>query len=91
MMNLISSQISKAYIVILNWNQKSDTLACIQSLLKLPYELWQIVVVDNGSSDGSPFIENKRNLGCSVGSMQFQKAPSGHSFWTMILKFCRVF
>jgi len=39
----------KLAIVILNWNGKNDTLACLQSL---PKDQW-IVVVDNGSTDDS--------------------------------------
>lgn len=39
----------KAIIVILNWNGKNDTLACLQSLNGYP----EIIVVDNGSNDDS--------------------------------------
>lgn len=39
----------KATIVILNWNGKNDTLACLQSLRGYP----DIIVVDNGSHDDS--------------------------------------
>ncbi|MBP7075263.1 MAG: glycosyltransferase family 2 protein [Rhabdochlamydiaceae bacterium] len=39
----------KATIVILNWNGKKDTLACLKSLS--PYK--DIIVVDNGSHDDS--------------------------------------
>lgn len=39
-------------VVILNWNGWRDTLACVQSVLKHAPES-QVVVCDNGSSDGS--------------------------------------
>ena len=41
------------YIVILNWNGWQDTIECIESLLKLNYENYRIVVCDNYSRDGS--------------------------------------
>jgi GT2 family glycosyltransferase len=61
-------------IVVLNWNGRDDTLACLASLRQLAYPSYQIVVVDNGSTDGSveairakypdvPLIETGENLG----------------------------
>lgn len=40
-------------IVVLNWNGWQDTLACIASLQALDYASYRIVLVDNGSTDGS--------------------------------------
>ena len=40
-------------IVVLNWNLRDDTLACLASLAKAELGGAQIVVVDNGSRDGS--------------------------------------
>lgn len=40
-------------IVILNWNGKNDTLECLSSLQHLKEKDYDVVVVDNGSSDGS--------------------------------------
>ncbi len=40
-------------IVVLNWNGWQDTLACIASLQTLDYPNFHIVLVDNGSTDGS--------------------------------------
>jgi GT2 family glycosyltransferase len=40
-------------IVILNWNLKEDTLACVDSILKAGISAGQIILIDNGSSDGS--------------------------------------
>lgn len=40
-------------IVILNWNGKQDTLECLASASDLQYPNHRIIVVDNGSSDGS--------------------------------------
>ncbi len=43
----------RLFIIIVNWNLKNDTSACIQSLIQAGADLPQIVVVDNGSNDGS--------------------------------------
>jgi GT2 family glycosyltransferase len=40
-------------IIILNWNGLADTLACLASLSHLDYPSYEILVVDNGSEDGS--------------------------------------
>ena len=40
-------------VLVLNWNGKADTLACLESLSNLTYARRDTVVVDNGSSDGS--------------------------------------
>ncbi len=40
-------------IIVLNWNGKKDTLECLASLRHLDYSPFHILVVDNGSSDGS--------------------------------------
>jgi GT2 family glycosyltransferase len=39
--------------VILNWNGWHDTIPCVESLRELTYPNYQIVVVDNASSDDS--------------------------------------
>jgi GT2 family glycosyltransferase len=44
------------YIIILNWNGLKDTLECVGSCLKLDYPIFEIVIVDNGSDDGSENI-----------------------------------
>jgi GT2 family glycosyltransferase len=41
-------------VVVLSWNGRDDTLACLRSLREVTYEPRSLVVVDNGSSDGSP-------------------------------------
>lgn len=67
------------YIIILNLNGLRDTLDCLESLKKLEYPNKKIIVVDNGSTDGSAatlktqypeliLIENKINLGYAKGN-----------------------
>jgi GT2 family glycosyltransferase len=40
-------------IILVNWNGLSDTLECVRSCLRLDGPRFRIVIVDNGSSDGS--------------------------------------
>ena len=40
-------------VVVLNWNGWRDTLVCLASLQHLDYPNFGLIVVDNGSTDGS--------------------------------------
>ncbi|RFC35550.1 MAG: hypothetical protein DID92_2727743931 [Candidatus Nitrotoga sp. SPKER] len=40
-------------IVVLNWNGANDTLECLSSLESLTYPNFNVIVVDNGSTDNS--------------------------------------
>lgn len=40
-------------VVVLNWNGWQDTLTCLNSLQGLNYPNFRLLLVDNGSSDGS--------------------------------------
>lgn len=73
------SQLPKIFILILNWNNKEDTIKCIQSVQKISYPSFETVIIDNGSKDGSsaafktkfpsiPLIENQENLGYAEGN-----------------------
>ena len=71
-------------IIILNWNQEKDSLECLNSVSRINYPAFSIVVVDNGSTDGSPdsiekwshlnspvkLIRNSKNRGFVAGSNQ---------------------
>lgn len=46
-------RLGKVAIVVLNWNGRDDTLACLASLGQLDYPVYEVIVVDNGSSDDS--------------------------------------
>jgi len=39
--------------VLVNWNGRADTLACLESLMQQEYAALRVIVVDNGSSDDS--------------------------------------
>jgi GT2 family glycosyltransferase len=69
----------KVYIIILNWNGLDDTLRCLKSLNENSYDNYNILLIDNGSSDNSvsviqelfPSIElicNINNLGFTGGN-----------------------
>ena len=42
------------WIVVLNWNGAEETLACLSSLAGVMSPSCRVLVVDNGSTDGSP-------------------------------------
>jgi GT2 family glycosyltransferase len=44
---------NKIAIVVLNWNGKKDTLECLESIRKIDYQNFDVIVVDNGSRDDS--------------------------------------
>jgi len=43
----------KVAIIILNWNGWKDTIECLESVLRNTYPNYQIIVIDNASTDGS--------------------------------------
>ncbi|MCX6113186.1 MAG: glycosyltransferase family 2 protein [Proteobacteria bacterium] len=69
----------KVVIIILNWNGKDDTIECLESLKHITYPNYEILLVDNGSTDGSinlimekfakiNMLESKKNLGFAEGN-----------------------
>lgn len=80
----MNSQEPHVTIVILNWNREADTLECLDSVARLTYPAFSVVLVDNGSTDGSPdaierwsdgkvpvtLIRNAENLGFVGGGNQ---------------------
>jgi GT2 family glycosyltransferase len=68
----------KAAIIVLSWNGADELPACLDAVLSQEGAEAQLVVVDNGSTDGSAalvrerypraqLVENGRNLGFSAG------------------------
>lgn len=84
-------------VVILNWNGREDTLACIASVLGSREVDFDVVVVDNGSEDGSQaairqaypsltLIETGRNLGYAEGNnVGLRHALQGDADYLLIL------
>lgn len=69
----------KVSIIVLNWNNYGDTKECLESLAGLIYPNYEVIVVDNGSEDGSTrklqkeflqyvYIYNSSNLGFTGGN-----------------------
>jgi hypothetical protein len=69
----------KVFIIVLNWNGHQDTIECIHSIRKTNYPRYEIVIVDNGSTDGSEeilrhafpdikLIQTGENLGFAEGN-----------------------
>lgn len=69
-------------VVVLNWNGWRDTLQCLQSLQKVNYPAFEVLLVDNASTDdsltrirsawpGLEIVQTEKNLGfgggCNVG------------------------
>lgn len=70
----------KVYIIILNWNGLSDTVECLESLKKITYKNYKVIVVDNASKNDEinvlkklfannvHYIQNNCNNGFSAGN-----------------------
>lgn len=43
----------KVYIIILNWNGWKDTIECLESVFRLDYDNYQVIICDNASEDNS--------------------------------------
>ncbi len=70
------------HIIVLTWNEYNDTVECLESLGKINYSNYKIILVDNGSRDGSiqklrerfgkdekvRIIANEKNLGFAGGN-----------------------
>ena len=72
-------QEAKIFILILNWNGKSDTVECLSSLEKINYTNYEVLIIDNASKDNSvslisrkfpkhTILRNKKNLGFAEGN-----------------------
>jgi GT2 family glycosyltransferase len=70
---------NKVAVILLNLNQEHHTRACINSLLEVSFPHLDIVLIDNGSLDGSGerlardfptirFVRNARNVGFAEGN-----------------------
>lgn len=70
---------AKVSIVILNYNRAADTIKCVTSFLSLQYPNYEIIVVDNASTDDSvnvikeripniTLLQTGKNLGYSGGN-----------------------
>jgi GT2 family glycosyltransferase len=70
------------YIITVNWNNAKDTEECLDSVLKIDYPNYHVVVVDNASRDEDfsflperfaacnkvTFVRNRSNIGFAAGN-----------------------
>jgi GT2 family glycosyltransferase len=75
----LDARYPQASVIVLSWNGRDDLPDCLNALLAQDYDELEILVVDNGSSDGSAdlvaerfpqvrLIRNERNLGFATGN-----------------------
>jgi len=77
----------KVSILVLNWNKKDMTIECIDSLKKIKYPNYEILVIDNGSTDGSyrafkkmgdiKTVQTGKNLGYTGGNNAGMRKAKG--------------
>lgn len=91
------SALPKIFIVILNWNGSQVLLPCLRSVFSLAYTNFEVVVVDNASTDGSfesarshfsraHFIRNEKNIGFAAGmniGMKFALSKGAQYVWIL--------
>jgi len=81
-------------VVVVNWNSIDDLRSCLRSLRSQTHEKLEIVVVDNGSSDGSAemvaaefpevvLLRQRENLGFAEGCNRGIEAS--HGTWVALL------
>jgi GT2 family glycosyltransferase len=87
----IFSQTPQVAIIILNWNGLKDTLECLESLNKITYPDYEVVLVDNGSRGGDAdvlqskcggkisLIRNVENKGFAGGNNEALRHLARHS------------
>ena len=46
-------------VIILNWNGVEDTMECLESLQRITYSNYEVIVVDN-ASDGETMGKRRR-------------------------------
>lgn len=74
-------------VIILNWNGLDNTKQCLESISKQSYKNIEVVIVDNGSIDGSKdyfktltsivYVDNVKNRGFTGGHIDGLKHSSG--------------
>jgi len=73
-----NEMIKNVSVVILNWNRKDNVLDCLSHIYQMDYPVYQVIVVDNASTDGSVdairkaypeviLMDNDRNYGAPEG------------------------
>ena len=84
-------------IILLNWNEYQDTIECVVSLKDMEYDNYEILIVDNGSTNNSveilqekfpeiTLIKSKENLGfCEGNNVGIRHALEDNSDYVFVL------
>lgn len=84
-------------VILLSWNRREDTLACLESLQKVDYPCMEIILVDQASLDGTveavtrqfPGVRQTQtggNLGFTGGNnLGLQAARRSHADYALLL------
>lgn len=87
----------KVAIIILNWNSWQDTIDCLNTVFKIDYPNFEVIVVDNGSTNNSvkeikkkfnnaTILETGENLGFSGGvNLGIKYAINNHADFILLL------
>ena len=87
----------KVAIILLNWNEYQDTIECVVSLKDMEYDNYEILIVDNGSTNDSvtilqekfpeiTLIKSKENLGfCEGNNVGIRHALKNNSDYLFVL------
>lgn len=73
-------------IIIINWNGGEIFRNCLKSLKKLKFRDFELIIVDNGSTDGTQklaTIQNDNNLGFAGGNNQGYQRAHGKYIWLL--------
>ncbi len=84
-------------IVMVTWNHWEVSAQCLDQLMRLTYPYYQVIVVDNGSTDGTPehiatsypaikLLRNAENLGFAAGcNVGLRHAQAERADYVLIL------
>ncbi|MBF0217281.1 MAG: glycosyltransferase [Candidatus Omnitrophica bacterium] len=86
----------KIAVIILNWNRLEDIIECLGSVLEIDYPKYEVIVVDNASTDGSAdeiagkfpgvtLVRNGRNLGYAEGNNVGIRYALGNGYEYIVL------
>ena len=53
----------KVSVIVLNWNGVDDTIECLESLKRMTYNNYEVIVIDNGS-EGDDYLLRGGVFGC---------------------------
>src|SRR5579859_6278398 len=84
-------KLPKVSLIILNWNGWKDTLACVNSLSSIAYPNYELIIVDNGSSDESVkkialWTKNKKNIRFLINEKNYGYAKGNNIAIRNVLK-----